>query len=69
MSSRDMAINIVNMMDDEQIDNFVKLFRPIVSDIPNEETLRAIEETEEMLKLGDTKKFDSVKELFEDLVL
>lgn len=67
MSSRDMAINIVNMMDDDQIDNFVKLFRPIVSDIPNEETLRAIEETEEMLKLGDTKKFDSLKELFEDL--
>ena len=50
MSSRDMAINIVNMMNDEQIDNFVKLFRPIVSEIPNEETLRAIEETEEMLK-------------------
>ncbi len=38
MSTREMAMNIVNMMSDEQLTSFVSLFWPMVSDIPNEET-------------------------------
>ena len=67
MSTRDMAINIVNMMDDEQLTGFIKLFNPIVSDIPNDETFMAMQESEEMLSNPNVKQFDSVKELFEDL--
>ena len=67
MSSRDMAINIVNMMDEEQLSGFVKLFNPFVSDIPNEETIMAMKETEDMLKDSNAKKFDSIESLFEDL--
>ena len=67
MSTRDIAINIVNMMDEEQIDNFVNLFNPLVSNIPNDETIEAMKETEELLKSGNAKKFNTVKELFEDL--
>ena len=67
MSARDMAINIVNMMDEEQLTGFVKLFNPIICDIPNEETIKAMKETEEMLNDPTVKKFDSVASLFEDL--
>ena len=61
MSARDLAINIVNMMGDEQIDNFVKLFNPIVLDVPSEETIKAMEETEEMLKSPNAKKIQFYK--------
>lgn len=67
MSSRDMAINIINQMDENQLDGFVKLFSPIISNIPNDDTIKAIEETEELLKSDTTEKFYSVKDLFEDL--
>ncbi len=69
MSLRDTAINIINMMDEEQIDSFVTLFNPIVSHIPNEETMKAIEESEKLLNSPNAKKFNSVKELFEDLLV
>lgn len=68
MSTRDVAINIINMMDDEQINSFVKLFNPVISDVPNEETIKAIEEAEELLKSPNAKKYNSVEELFEDLM-
>ena len=45
MTTREMALNIVNMMNEEQRTNFVSLFRVMVSDIPNEETEAAMEET------------------------
>ena len=69
MSSRDMAISIINQMDENQLDGFVKLFGQSVSNIPNDETIKAMEETEELLKSTTAKKFYSVKDLFEDLVL
>lgn len=67
MNARDTAINIVNMMTDNQVESFVNLFKPVVSEIPTEETMNAMIETEEMLKSTNAKKFYSVKELFEDL--
>lgn len=67
MNARDTAINIVNMMTDNQVESFVNLFKPVVSEIPTEETMNAMIEAEEMLKSTNAKKFYSVKELFEDL--
>ena len=67
MSTRDMALNIVNRMSEEQLTGFVNLFRAIVSDIPNEETEAAMEETEELLNDPDAKTFSSVDELFAEL--
>lgn len=67
MSTRDVALNIVNMMDEEQLQGFVALFQGIVSDIPNEETIAAMEEAENMLKDPNAKKFTSVDDLFAEL--
>ena len=67
MSTKEMAMNIVNMMNEEQLTSFIILFRDIVPDIPNEETEAAMEETEELLKNSDAKTFSSVDELFADL--
>ena len=68
MSTRDVAINIVNLMNEEQLSGFVSLFGGLVSDIPNEETLAAMEESEKMLADEKTRKFSSVNELFEELM-
>ena len=67
MSTRDMALNIVNLMDEEQLLGFVTLFRGVVSDIPNDETIAAMEEAEEMLNDPDAQKFSSVQDLFAEL--
>ena len=67
MSTRDMALNIVNLMSEEQLRRFVSLFQGIVSDIPNEETTAAMAEAEEMLKDPNAQKFDTVEDLFAEL--
>ena len=67
MSTRDAALNIINLMDEEQLRSFVSLFRGVVSDIPNEETIAAMQEAEDMLKDPNAQKFSSVDDLFADL--
>ena len=67
MSTREMALNIVNMMSEEQLISFVSLFSAMLPDIPNEETEAAMAETEELLKNPDAKTFSSVDELFAEL--
>lgn len=67
MSVKDLAINIVNAMSEEQLHAFVCLFSSQATDIPNDETMLAIEEAEEMLKNPNTRKFYSVEELFAEL--
>ena len=67
MSTRDVAINIVNLMSEEQLKGFVSLFQSMVSDIPNDETIAAMKEAEEMLSNPDTPKFETVEELFAEL--
>ena len=67
MSTKDMALNIVNMMTEEQLRGFVTLFQPIVSDIPNEETLAAMQEAEDLLDDPNAMRFSSVDDLFEEL--
>ena len=67
MATKDIALNIVNMMSEEQLQSFVILFQGIVSDIPNDETISAMQEAENMLKDPDAMKFDSVDDLFAEL--
>ena len=67
MNNRDKAINIVNMMDEEQLVGFISLFHNLVSDIPNEETIVAMQEAEAMLADPNAQRFTSVEELFAEL--
>ena len=67
MSTRDLAINIVNMMSEDQLRGFVTLFQPVVSDIPNEETIAAMNEAEALLDDPNAMRFSSVDDLFEEL--
>ena len=39
----------------------------IKSNVPNEETLKAIQEVDDMIKNGTGKRYSSVEELFKDL--
>lgn len=39
----------------------------IKSNVPNEETLKAIQEVDDMIKNGTGKRYNSVQELFKDL--
>ena len=67
MSTREIALNIVNRMSDEQVISFVRLFQDVVLNIPNEETESAMEETEELLRNPDALTFTSMEELFAEL--
>lgn len=67
MSTREMAYEIVNGMDEEQLEKFIEFFNVMFKDTPNDETLSAIEEAERMLDDPNTRKFATVDELFEEL--
>ena len=64
MSTKEIAMNILNFMTDEQLQGFIMMFKDIV-EIPNEETLAVIEDIENGRNLSKT--FNSVSELLEDL--
>lgn len=67
MSNRAIALNIVNMMSEEQLKSFICLFGWLASEIPNDETFAAMEEAEKMLADPNAPKFNSVEELFAEL--
>ncbi len=67
MNNRAIALNIVNTMNEEQLKSFICLFGWLASEIPNEETFGAMEETEKMLNDPNAQKFHSVEELFAEL--
>lgn len=62
MSTRELAINILNELSDEQLAAFVTLFG---GELPNMETQRAIEEIE---KGGGTLFTGTTEELFSELM-
>ena len=68
MANRDIALNIVNNMSEEQLSSFIVLFKDVVSDIPNEETIEAMQEAEDMLNDPNSISFNSVDDLFEELM-
>ena len=67
LATKDIALSIVNMMSEEQLQSYVNLFQGIISDIPNDETVSAMQEAEEMLKDPDAVRFNSVDDLFAEL--
>ena len=67
MSNRAIALNIVNRMDEEQLKSFICLFGRLAWEVPNEETVAAMEDAENMLNDPNAKKFNSVEELFAEL--
>ncbi len=68
MSTREIAYSIFERLTDEQLKGFILLFRRYFDEIPNEETLEAFEEVEEMKKNPEKyKEYTDLDELFNDL--
>lgn len=67
MSTREMAYNIIDSLDEEQLKKFIDFFNAMFYEIPNDETMEAIMESEKMLNDENTRRFHSVDELFEEL--
>lgn len=67
MSTREIAYQIIDNMSDEQLEGFIHFFNSMFYEVPNDETLEAIKEADRMLNNPNTKKFNSVEELFEEL--
>lgn len=67
MSTRDLAYKIVDSLDEKQLAAFIDFFSSMFYEIPNEETLAAMEEADKMLADPSTRRFSSVDELFEEL--
>lgn len=69
MSIKEIAYGILDNLNEEQLKGFIMMFRGVSGmEIPNEKTLAAMQEAEDILS-GKTKakSYDSVQELFEDL--
>ena len=64
MSTKEAAMEILNCMTEQQLQEFVNLFRSIM-EIPNEETRAVLEDVKQGKNLVGS--FSSVKELMEDL--
>lgn len=64
MSTKEAAMEILNCMTEQQLQEFVNLFRSIM-EIPNEETRAVLEDVKQGENLVGS--FSSVKELMEDL--
>lgn len=67
MSTREVAYDIINGMDEEQLESFIVLFSNMVKEIPNDTTVAAMKESEELLKDANALKFESVEDLFKEL--
>ena len=70
MSTREIAYGILDKLTDEQLKGFILLFGgEIAEDVPNAETLEAIEEVEEMKKNPDKHKgYTDVDEMMRDML-
>lgn len=67
MSTRELAYEIIDSMNKEQLERFVAFFSTMFYEVPNEETMAAMEEADKMLQDPNARKFHSVEELFEEL--
>ena len=68
MSSRDQIMQMVDAMPDYKVDgllDFLRLFMSNQEDIPNAETIAALQEGDEMLRTGKGQHFQgTAKEFF-----
>lgn len=69
MSIKEMAYDIVDNLTEEQLRGFVLMFGKYADEeIPNEKTLAAMQETEDIISGKiQTKRYTSVEELFREL--
>lgn len=69
MGIREIAYDIIDNFSEEQLKGFILMCRGLVDiEIPNEETLEAFEEVEEMIKNPEKYKgYTDIDELFNDL--
>ena len=69
MSIKEIAYGILDNLNEEQLKGFIMMFRGVLGmEIPNEKTLAAMQEAEDILSGKiKAKSYDSVQELFEDL--
>ncbi len=69
MSTREIAYSIFQRLTDEQLRGFILMFRGGFEEIPNEETLEAFEEVEEMKKNPEKYKgYSDVDEMMRDIL-
>lgn len=72
MSSRDQVIQIVDAMPEYQVDgllDFLRLFIGNKVDVPNAETIAALQEGDEMLRTGSGQAWTgSTEELFKQIL-
>ena len=71
MSTREIAYSIIDSLSDEQITAFITLFgnAAALDEVPNEETLEAFAEVEEMKKNPDKYKgYTDVDEMMKELL-
>ncbi len=71
MSTREIAYSIIDSLSDEQITAFITLFgnASALDEVPNEETLEAFSEVEEMKKNPDKYKgYTDVDEMMKELL-
>ena len=67
MSTREMAYNVIDGMTEEQLKAFLMLFGNYKE--PNEETLQAMAEVEDMKKNPDKyKSYDNAEDMMRDLL-
>lgn len=71
MSEREKAIQLLNVIEDEKMVYVVGILENLTSfaDIPNEETIAAIKEGDEMLLSGAGQRFDGTTEEFFNKIL
>ena len=70
MSTREMALNIVENMSEEQLKSFIILFKDLVpiADIPNDETKEAMAEVEDMKQHPEKYKgYDDIDLMFKEM--
>lgn len=68
MSTREKAYSIIDALSEKQLEAFIDLFGQFM-EIPNEETLEALAEVEDMKKHPDKYKlYTDVDEMFRELL-
>ena len=69
MSAREKAVRLLNLIDEDRMIFIVRILESLVelAEIPNEITVAAIKEGDEMLENGTGERYASVDELFADL--
>lgn len=71
MSTREIAYSIIDGMTDEQLEDFVFKFKKLAAnkDIPNDETIEAMREVEDMKKHPEKYKgYDDIDVMFKELL-